>query len=182
MRRPVLFVLLTAFAAGISTAGADQQVVSDPDDSTGRLDIKEVQLSHVQRGVIRLMITFHEPPEFTPATDEGGDFVVITLDLEPSVRDRYKDILVQGNPDGGLYGVLRSTGDATLSYVRVWRESEVAIGVEFTRSQLTRGRLAKWADWFVDTSYYDPEECDDPTDVTGLCFDGAGPKRHRFGG
>ena len=180
--------LLTVIASLLvlsPVAFADDVIVEDADDSAGRLDIKSVEVSHPDSGTIRFVVTFYEPHRFTPGAGyEPGDRLEISLQLDGRRPWRYRRILVQANPDGGLYGVLRNPKGHDVSYVRTWRVDDVSLAVEITRRQLRPRELARRADWLVLAAYLDHETyacADEAGDVPSSCQDWApenGFQRH----
>lgn len=159
------------------TAVAHDAILPDADDSSGRLDIKSVEISHPDSGTIRFVVSFYEPHSFTPGDEyQGADEVRISLRVDGRAPWHFKNIVLRGNPDGGLYGVLRNHNGRERSYVRAWRPDDVSLAVDVKRSQLKKTRLAHRADWLVFTYYLDHETfacADEAGDVPSVCRDSA---------
>ena len=155
-------------------AGADDLFLQDADDSSGRLDINTVAVSHPEYRTIRFVITFYETHDLHETN--FNDTLDVDLRLDGQRPWRFKDVLVLRNPDGGLYGILRSHKGEALSYVRVWRPDEFSIAIDFKQEQLKSKRLARRADWLVEVGYADASEIcaeDGGHHPPSSCFDTA---------
>ena len=160
-----------------AVGNAHEQLVADPDDSDGRMDIESVAVSHPRQGVLRFDLSFFEPHGFTPSDDGSKDNLRIDIRTgRSSEHDVY--ILLQGNPDGGLYGEVYGNS-GSFGFARAWVPASDHISVEVARRQLRRDRLAPRADWTISTTYVE-EGCGDPGNVLNLCHDEVPTQKHRL--
>lgn len=177
-----LFAIIAVLLVVPALAMADDMTVADADDSAGRLDIRSVEVTHPDSGTIRFTITFYEPHQFSPSDDEyePGDSIRISMRVGGKGPGRHKEIQLRANPDGSLYGVLRTFEGPDASYVRAWRVDGFSVAVDVKRKQLKRRRLAERADWFVSTHYLDFDVCQaEGGDVPRSCNDGSPEGRYQ---
>jgi hypothetical protein len=171
-----LVAVLALCIAVPSIAVAHDATVPDPDDSAGRLDVRSVDVSHPDPGTIRFVVRFYEPHGFEPGDEHDGDSVRLDLRLDGTGPSRFKYVVLEGNPDGGLYGVLRNHRGNERSYVRAWAPDELSLAVDVLRAQLAPRRTAQRADWVFQTTYVDEEVCAaEPGDIPSTCYDVAPP-------
>ena len=176
---------LICISIGLATWGllmpatAHEQAVADADDSSGRLDVAEVDVSHDDRvletGVVRFVLTFFEPHGFS---ELAGGYIRMDFDLfRGGKRDRY--LMVLANPDGGMYGELFSGSGGVIGYSRAWAPSEDQIAIELRMRQLSAGELPSRINWHASTGYED-ESCGEGGDVDGACVDSTPEYPERF--
>ena len=154
-------LMVTAAATSPVPAGADDETITDPDDSSGALDIASASHGHGNsERFVRHTLTTYEAWDSSllaasedPGSTWGGIF--FTLNSRAFCCGS-GSIIVKANPDGSLYAIFRREG--IRAYGRAWRPDDRSVTVEFAKGDFARKLTAyKWQGISVYASPDNPE-------------------------
>jgi hypothetical protein len=151
--------ILTPFAAAAVTvvlvaaiAGAHDTDITDPNDTRGLLDIREVRLAHQSRPPRWSIVTFGEWGT-RQIWDRG--YLMVMLDTRGGVAaEHYLLVRSTGASLRGSLWRIRTVGpDSYLRAVPVMRESRRSATVEVRLSRLTFGAKRTFYRWWAQTLF-----------------------------
>jgi hypothetical protein len=152
LRAAALFALAMATVAAIAhVVGAHDTDFLDPNDTRGRLDVKQVRLAHKPGPPAWTMVTFGE---WTVRKIWDRGYLMVFLDTEGRRRAEYY-LLVRSTGselEGSLWRVRAVGPDSWLRRVPVWRNSRSSASVQVGLSRLTFGPHRTFYRWWVHTT------------------------------
>lgn len=166
MQRVRRAVLATATVLGllvvaVPAALADNVTRSDPDDSTGGLDIASIAHSHSE-GVLVHRFSTYEAWD-TAVLQDGLSYAKFNFFID----QRYITATVDVEDDGTLYAEIRNfRTQRIIGFAKVWRPDERSLRIEFPKRVLGRGVTSYR--WSALTSFHQQghESCDSDSETT----------------
>lgn len=143
---------LVTIALAAAAAGAHHTDLADPDDTRGKLDVKQVRFAHVAQPPFWTVVTFGQW-----GTAEMWDRGYITISLDTQGREGADYYMLIRSTHRSLEGSLwraRAYGpDSYLGSVPVKRLSRRSVSVRLGLSRVTFGTSRDFYRWRVETLF-----------------------------
>jgi hypothetical protein len=165
-----LFHVTAPFAAALITialmsvvAGAHDTDFLDPNDARGRLDVKQVRLTHVGRPPTWTIATY---AEWSTAGMWDRGYLMVLLDTQAGVVPEYYLLVRSAGTtlQGSLWRAHVTGPDTYLGSVPTSRPSRRAASVQVSLKRLTFGSSRTYYRWWVQTVFTSdlcPRTCHD---------------------
>lgn len=148
---PFVAALLTVALVG-AIAGAHDTDLTDPDDTRGKLDVKQVRLAHQPGPPFWTIVTFGE---WRTAEMWDRGYLLVFLDTKEGPGAEYYLLIRSVRVDllGSLWRVRNTGPDSYLGSVPARRLSRRSASVQVGLSRLTFGPQRTFYRWWVQTVF-----------------------------
>ena len=145
-------VALVTVAFMALVAGAHDTDLMDPDDTRGKLDVKQVRLAHEPGPPIWTVVTFGE---WRTAEMWDRGYVMVLLDTQGGVGAEYYLLVrsVGADLQGSLWRIRTTGPDSYLGSVPVRRPTLRSASVQVGLRRLTFGASRSFYRWWVQTLF-----------------------------